>query len=530
MVGGLLVVGIVVAAFVGFNIGGSNTGVAFGPAVGSRTVSKVGAAALMSVFALLGGWTVGRNVVETLGGRIVPAGLFTLEASIAVLFFIGFALFVSNVVGVPASTSMTAVGAIAGLGLATGSIDWDVMGRIVSWWIVAPVIAFWVSGVIGRYFYPGLVAWFAIARTEGPLLAVNRSGPIPRPSLGPDTTPREFAGTALVVGIGCYMAFSAGASNVANAVAPLVGSGELSMDAGILLAGAAIGLGAFTIARRTLDTVGNDLTDLPLLAAVIVEVVAATLITFLSSIGIPASLAVSATMSIVGLGWGRATRTTTLSDAATSAVSGEVDGSDVTGRTGRHEEETGDAAEAEDSGSQEPGTVPRIGEEEDVGPINPPTGSTRRRRDASSACGSSRRRFRPSCRTSSSGSHSAREPVAGAMAGRQWRHRGPFTRRSARTSGHENVSACLQVDVLRLPLPPRRELTVAAAGQRVGVRPVVDAALLDEPLLDQRVEVRVQPAVVDVGAVVAVEFVLDGQAFRALESTENVQDVALKPG
>ena len=57
----LLLVGIAVAFFVGFNIGGSNTGVAFGPAVGSRTVSKLGAGALMGVFALLGGWTVGRG-------------------------------------------------------------------------------------------------------------------------------------------------------------------------------------------------------------------------------------------------------------------------------------------------------------------------------------------------------------------------------------------------------------------------------------------------------------------------------------
>jgi PiT family inorganic phosphate transporter len=79
-------------------------------------------------------------------------------------------------------------------------------------------------------------------------------------------------------------------------------------------------VGAFTIARRPLDTVGNGLTDLPLLAALIVETVAATPITFLSALGIPASLAVSATMCIVGLRWGRATRTTTLSSAAKSAV------------------------------------------------------------------------------------------------------------------------------------------------------------------------------------------------------------------
>jgi len=304
MVSLLLVVGIGVAVFVGFNIGGSSTGVAFGPAVGSGTVSKTAAAALMTFFALLGGATVGTNVIRTMGGDIVPQDQFTLAASVTVLFFVGLALLVSNLFGVPASTSMTAVGAIAGLGVATDTIDWGVMGEIVTWWLVAPVLAFWVCAVIGRYLYPHMEARFAI---ESP---------------GEEVTTRERVGGALVVAIGCYMAFSAGASNVANAVAPLVGSGELGLYPGVFLAGGAIGLGAFTIARRTLDTVGSGLTDLPILAALIVEVVSASIITGLSQIGIPASLAVSATMCIVGLGWGRATRTTRLSDAAGAAVSG----------------------------------------------------------------------------------------------------------------------------------------------------------------------------------------------------------------
>ncbi len=324
MLSPLLAVGILVAVFVGFNIGGSSTGVAFGPAVGSDTISKFGAAVLMTVFALLGGWTVGRQVIETMGGRIVPSGFFTIEASIAVLFFIGFALFLSNVVGVPASTSMTAVGAIAGLGLARGTVAWGVLGRIVSWWIVSPIIAFWVSGVIGRYFYPRLVEWFAVTRTGGALLVLDRSGSVPRPALGPGTTTREFVGTALVVVIACYMAFSAGASNVANAVAPLVGNESITIEQGVLLGGGAIGLGAFTIARRTLDTVGNDLTELPLLAALVVAVVSATLVTFLSALGIPASFVIIATMSIVGLGWGRATRTTTLSKTVTGEETPDV--------------------------------------------------------------------------------------------------------------------------------------------------------------------------------------------------------------
>jgi PiT family inorganic phosphate transporter len=340
----LLAVGVLVAVFVGFNIGGSSTGVAFGPAVGSRVISKLGAAGLMTVFAVLGGWTVGRNVVETMGGEIVPRTVFSIEASVVVLFFVGGALLVSNFFGVPASTSMTAVGAIAGLGVASGTINWDVMGRIVVWWLVAPVLAFWVSAVVGRYLYPYLERLFAIEQSEGPLFTVDRVGPLPLPRRHATTTPRELVSAILVVVIACYMAFSAGASNVANAVAPLVGSGDLEMNVGILVAGGAIGLGAFTIARRTLDTVGNDLTDLPLLAALIVEVVSASLITFLSAIGIPASLAVSATMSIVGLGWGRATRTLTVGEAV------------------RGEGETRVSVNALAADPQE--EVPRMGEEE----------------------------------------------------------------------------------------------------------------------------------------------------------------------
>jgi PiT family inorganic phosphate transporter len=362
----LLLAGLLVAAFVGFNIGGSSTGVAFGPAVGCGVVSKLLAGGLMAGFALLGGWTVGRNVVDTLGGELVPASLFaSMETTIAVLFFIGFALLISNWLGVPASTSMTAVGALAGLGLATNTLDWRWMGRIVTWWLVAPILAFWVSGVIGRYFYPRLVARFEVARTEGPLFALDWSGTVPRPALGPGTTTREAAGTVLVVAVACYMAFSAGASNVANAVAPLVGNEALTMDQGILLGGGAIGLGALTIGRRTLDTVGNDLTELPLLAALIVEIVSASLITFLSALSIPASFVVVATMSILGLGWGRATRTVTAGDA----VRGEAGGSVSVGALAAEGEEAGvptvgEPNPAEDDAPEVGDDLPEIGEED----------------------------------------------------------------------------------------------------------------------------------------------------------------------
>jgi PiT family inorganic phosphate transporter len=369
----LLGVGVVVSLFVGYNIGGSTTGPAFGPAVGSGVISKAGAAALMSVFFFVGAWTLGRNVVTTLGQDLVTEpGVFTMETSIVVLFFIGGALFVGNYFGVPASTSMTAVGAIAGLGVASGALDWAVMGEIVVWWLVAPIIGFWVSGVVGRYLYPQINRLVAVKSSDGPLIEVDRAGGLPTVSRGPNTTDRELIGAGVVVGIGCLMAFSSGTSNIANAIAPLYGAG-VEMNPLILLGGAAVAVGAFTIARRTLDTLGNDITDLPLTAAIVVAVVSSAIVTTLSAIGIPASFVIIATMSIVGLGWGRASRSVTASETlrgedqptvSVGALTAEEPGEDVPEIGEEDPEETPEAGDLFD-----PSTTGRVIVMQNVVPI-----------------------------------------------------------------------------------------------------------------------------------------------------------------
>lgn len=285
MVSVLLAGGLVMAVYVGVNIGGSSTGVAFGPATGAGVVSKRQAAGLMASFALLGGLLVGPNVVETLGEGFVPEEHFTLAASIAVLLFIGSSLLVSNIMRVSASTSETAVGAVVGMGAALGVLNFATVGIVVTWWFVATMLAFWTSAVLGRYFYERIHAVFA-AETE--------------------RERRLLQGVA--VAVGCYMAFSAGASNVANAVAPLVGAGQLGMIPGVLLAGVSIGAGAFLLGGRTMETVGNEITPLTLEASVVVEVLAATIITGLSWLGIPASLAITLQACVMGFGWGRTTR------------------------------------------------------------------------------------------------------------------------------------------------------------------------------------------------------------------------------
>lgn len=109
----------------------------------------------MTGFAFLGGWTVGRNVIDTLTEDIIAVSI-SLEQGVALLFFIGFAILLSNLLSVPVPTSMTTVGAIAGLGLATGQLNFETIGWIATWWVVAHFLGFFVGLTIGRHFYPEL--------------------------------------------------------------------------------------------------------------------------------------------------------------------------------------------------------------------------------------------------------------------------------------------------------------------------------------------------------------------------------------
>lgn len=281
----VFLIGVAAAIFVGLNIGGSSTGAAFGPATGSGIVTMRQASGLMAVFVLLGGFTIGTNVVDTLGTGFVPGEYFTPMASIGVLVFIGLGILIGNILKVSTSTSQTAVFAVVGMGAALGALDWETVGIVVMWWIVSTVLAFWLSAFVGRYLYDTIVDALDFESGET----------------------SRFA-TVVVIAIGCYMAFSAGASNTANAVAPLVGAGHLGMTPGVALGGGAIGVGALFIGPRTMETVGQDITHLTLETALVVELIAATIITGLSWAGIPASLAVTLIASVIGLGWGRASR------------------------------------------------------------------------------------------------------------------------------------------------------------------------------------------------------------------------------
>jgi len=162
----LLVLSVVVV-FVGVNVGGSSTAVAFGPAVGANTVTRLGAGVLMSLSALVGGWIVGRNVVMTIGHDIVAVPEFGLPAGLLVLCCIGAAILAANMLGVPASMSMVAVAAIVEMGVGTAGVHWAVLAEIVGWWLLAPAVAFAIAAAVGRMGYTEFAVRIGVDAVRG---------------------------------------------------------------------------------------------------------------------------------------------------------------------------------------------------------------------------------------------------------------------------------------------------------------------------------------------------------------------------
>lgn len=275
------VVAYLAALFMGINIGGNNAAASMGAAYGAGARTKRQAVILIAVFSLLGAVYSGGEVIRTLGHGIVPGEAITLTAAVIAVSAAGISMFAANMVKIPISTSQAAVGAVAGVGIYVGILNTGILFRIATWWVVTPVTAFVLAYITGKYLHPRILMWLVDHESEERI--------------------RKFINILLTVS-GCYVAYSAGANNAANAVGPLVGAGVMSAAAGAVVGGLAIGAGAMVLGSRVLETVGNGITELCVIRAVFVEFVAAIIVHSASIMGIPVSLGEIVTAAIIGIG------------------------------------------------------------------------------------------------------------------------------------------------------------------------------------------------------------------------------------
>ena len=132
--------------FLGWSLGANDAANVFGTAVGTRMIRFGTAAALCSLFVILGAVFGGGGAAETVG-RL--GAVDSLAGSFMAALAAGFSVYVMTRYGLPVSTTQAIVGGIIGWNLFTGTpTDSRVLLKIIATWVVSPFLAAGFSAVL----------------------------------------------------------------------------------------------------------------------------------------------------------------------------------------------------------------------------------------------------------------------------------------------------------------------------------------------------------------------------------------------
>ncbi len=278
----LTAVGLALAVALALNIGANNAGVHMAPAFGAGARGKWASLILFAIFALLGSVVLGGRVVRTLGADLFAAGslsahpwLFLLLAPLVTVTLLALA----NFLRIPVPTTPVAICSLVGVGFALEATRTPKVAEILLWWVLSPLPVLLLTWLTGKL----LVAKFPA------LLNPERLSPRARRAIAWFLT---FEG--------CYSAFAIGSNNVANSMAPVVGTGTMGGLWAVVLGGVAMGAGALLWGGRVLETVGKGITELCCIRALFVGVFAATALVLSSWFGAPVSGAFIVTLGVIG--------------------------------------------------------------------------------------------------------------------------------------------------------------------------------------------------------------------------------------
>ncbi len=182
--------------FLGWSLGANDAANVFGTAVGTRMVRFGTAAAVCSIFVILGAVISGAGAAHTLGklGSIDAIGGSFMAALAAAITVYGMTRS-----GLPVSTSQAIVGAIIGWNWFSASVtDTDVLMKIMFTWMACPILA-------------GFIAVMLFKLTESILNRANLH------LLRLDAYTR-----VALIGAGAFGAYSLGANNIANVMGVFV--------------------------------------------------------------------------------------------------------------------------------------------------------------------------------------------------------------------------------------------------------------------------------------------------------------------
>jgi len=364
IIGGASAIGFYMA----WGIGANDVANSMSTAVGAKAITHKQAVIIAGFLVFLGAVLVGPNVTETIKSGIINVDI--IPANILILGFISALLAaaiwatLSTWKEMPISTTHSIIGALMGFGIVAGgiySVNWPKIGSVAASWILSPVfgciLAFIVFKIIVKLIFakeepvssakivgPAIIGATAFLISASFLLKTPLSKSLNLSiftSLGisllvsiivgfigifllrkiqaqkeEDYSTVENIFRKLQVITSCYVAFSIGANDVANAIGPVAGiyplaeTGHLSTSTPIpfqllLLGGIGIAIGAMTWGRKVMKTVGSRITNLTNTRGFSVDFGAATTVLIASKLTLPVSTSHTVVGAVIGVGLAR---------------------------------------------------------------------------------------------------------------------------------------------------------------------------------------------------------------------------------
>lgn len=290
------IVPLLVAIFLAINMGASGTAPAFSAAYGGNIIKKQMIPGLFGIFVFAGAVLAGSKVIDTVGGDVLPKEEVTSVLAVIILGSVALSLFFANILKVPQSTSQSTIFALAGPALYLNVLQTDrLFFEIIPTWFVTPILAFMISYFFGKYIF------IPLGNRMKKLKRFAEEGKFVK---------------YFVIATSCYVAFSIGSNNVANAAAPVIsmaanmfeitsGSNDYTLLLLIVVFMTApfFGIGSSLMGDRVLDTIGKDIVKFGMLGAGFISIITATILLIASLWrGIPTSLVQMNTAAIIGLG------------------------------------------------------------------------------------------------------------------------------------------------------------------------------------------------------------------------------------
>jgi len=260
--------------FMGWSLGSNDSANIFGTAVFSKKLRYRTAVILCAIFVIAGALLEGQRGMRTLSGLVDQ----TADSAFAATLAAGLTVTLMSVMKLPVSTSQAMVGAIIGIGVIRGEVNFSGLTKVVIAWVATPV------GTV--------LATLTIYPLIGLMLRMMRL----------DIFTRDLLLKWGLIIAGCYGAYALGANNVANVTGLYIQTGQLNAFQAALLGGGSIALGAVTYSRNVMMTVGKKLVPLDPYGAFIAVFAMAVVVHTFAIIGVPVSTSQAIIGSVLGIG------------------------------------------------------------------------------------------------------------------------------------------------------------------------------------------------------------------------------------